>query len=213
MTEVIENNKDQPSEKHTTPLLDAFEVLVAINKRYAEGGWDFSKAIELLEQELQKRSENKAGYVNSLRVLHTKSSQKRSAVLDVTEDSPMLLLRMYKTDNDGNILRYPKNHKTKPNKPITTAVRCLIDSGATISCIAKAFIDKNAKQLHSYVDKTATPISVTFANDVTENSGRILKGVKFIEDGTRAQLCPPVVQFSSTARADTPRRSRLLVGD
>ena len=123
--------------------------------------------------------------VRKLQAFRKKSSSELRIQLDTDDDSLMMNLKMPQLNEDGTV------RKDGQGRILTRGIRCLIDSGATISCVATKFVEKNKREFTQHEQNSAEPVMVTFANDEQSPAGRCFHGMKFYEKVTRAQLCPP----------------------
>jgi len=182
----------EPNENlEKTKLETQARLFTAISKTHPKltEGLTLDKTIELIIDEVIDQTSNKGQrkghYVNALR----KSIRKNGNIkieLDTTEDSIMMNLRVHKLDSEGKL-------SYKNGKPETLVMRCLIDSGATISCLARRFREQHNETFERYLDQEAESMNVTFANDDSETSGNAYSGIHMYESHTRAGLAPPTL--------------------
>ena len=144
----------EPNENlEKTKLETQARLFTAISKTHPKltEGLTLDKTIELIIDEVIDQTSNKGQrkghYVNALR----KSIRKNGNIkieLDTTEDSIMMNLRVHKLDSEGKL-------SYKNGKPETLVMRCLIDSGATISCLARRFREQHNETFERYLDQEA----------------------------------------------------------
>ena len=179
---------DKPQEacerQESKPKLTNQQLFLALRQANPEltHGLDLDEAIEITSKALEQRqSVTGTSYVNALRA----SSQKGQVEiqLDPSEDALMLLLQINQTDAKGKSLL--GKGKTRMLK-----LRCLVDSGSTISCIAQRCTNKNTETFKQYKSNDST-ISVTFANDEQSDSEVSYKGLPLCETQSGARLDPP----------------------
>jgi len=174
---------DDPLVEETLGLSPArlFAALRRANPELTRG-LDLEGAIQITQDRLEERAsiKSKRALVSQLRL--NAASAEQTIQLDVSQDALMMSLRVYKLDSDGNTIR-------KPNGRLETVrLRCLIDSGATISCIAKRCTDQHSREFTPFRDAESDGLDITFANDEQADSSASYSHIPFTEARTGAAM-------------------------
>jgi hypothetical protein len=148
--------------------------------------------LEEIENDLTAKPQNEpnlgtSGYINLVRLFRVKGQPQNTVQLELDDDSLMLNLKMSLYDSKNNLIT------NKHGIRVTRNVRCLVDSGATISCFSESFVDKNESHIETFEDKTQEKVTVTFANDESAVAGKCYSGLSLYEATTRQQLAPPTL--------------------